>query len=263
LADHQTSAAQNRRDEYRLEVKILEPLIDKSKTAAHLKYTALDQLPRFIFEGPRGGDEPIRIGIFAAIHGDETATATGLLKFLDLLTLSPQLARDFALYCYPICNPSGFEARIRCSRSGKDLNREFWKNSTELEVVILERELKTSRFDGIVSLHSDDTTDGLYGFVSGATLTETLLEPALSVAELFLPRNREPQIDGFPASEGIIRQGYQGILCAPPGMTPHPFELIFETPQLAPIPLQEEAFVVALLSILAEYRKTMSYAANL
>ena len=244
-------------------MNLLAPLIEKTKASPCLTYSALDQIPRFIFEGPRGGDEPIRIGIFAAIHGDEPATATGLLKFLDLLALSPQLARDFALYCYPICNPTGFEVRTRCSRSGKDLNREFWKNSAEPEIAILERELKTNRFDGIVSLHSDDTTDGLYGFVSGATLTETLLEPALAVAELFLPRNREPQIDGFPASEGIIRTGYQGILCAPPGMTPHPFELIFETPQLAPAQLQEEAFVVALLSILAEYRKTMSYAANL
>ena len=105
------------------------PLIEKSKASAHLKYSAVADLPHFVFKGPLGGDEPIRIGIFAAIHGDEQATATGLLKFLDLLTLSPQLARNFALYCYPICNPTGFETHTRCSRSGKDLNREFWKNS--------------------------------------------------------------------------------------------------------------------------------------
>lgn len=239
------------------------PLIEKSKNSAHLKYSAVADLPHFVFQGPLGGDEPIRIGIFAAIHGDEQATATGLVKFLEFLTLSPQLARDFALYTYPICNPSGFEKGARCSQSGKDLNREFWKNSTEPEVSALEKELRDHRFDGIISLHSDDTVDGLYGFVSGATLSQSLLEPALAAAELFLPRNRQPLIDGFPASEGIIVQGYQGILCAPPEVSPRPFELILETPQLAPIPLQEQAFVVALLSILAEYRKTMSYAANL
>jgi murein peptide amidase A len=239
------------------------PLIEKSKTSAHLKHSTIGVLPRFIFEGPLGGDEPIRIGIFAAIHGDEQATATGLLKFLDFLTLSPQLARDFALYTYPICNPTGFDARSRCSKSGKDLNREFWKNSTEAEIVALEKEIRVRKFDGIISLHSDDTVEGLYGFVGGATLSQSLLEPALAAAELFLPRNRQPLIDGFPASEGIIVQGYQGILCAPPDVSPRPFELIFETPQLSPIPLQEQAFVVALLSILAEYRKTMSYAANL
>jgi murein peptide amidase A len=239
------------------------PLVEKSKNSAHLKYPTVADLPRFIFKGPLGGDEPIRIGIFAAIHGDEQATATGLVKFLEYLDLSPQLARDFALYTYPICNPTGFETRSRCSRSGKDLNREFWKSSTEPEVIALEKELREHRFDGIIALHSDDTVDGLYGFVSGATLSQSLLEPALAAAELFLPRNRQPLIDGFPASEGIIVQGYQGILCAPPEVSPHPFELILETPQLAPIPLQEQAFVVALLSILAEYRKTMSYAANL
>jgi len=29
------------------------------------------ELPRYLFVGPRGGDTPIRIGIFAGIHGDE------------------------------------------------------------------------------------------------------------------------------------------------------------------------------------------------
>jgi len=184
-------------------------------------------------------------------------------KFLELLDQAPELARDFCLFVYPICNPTGFEDGTRFSRRGRDLNREFWNNSREPEVLALQTELITHALDGIVSLHADDTTDGVYGFVSGATLTQTLLEPALNAAELFLPRNQQPLIDGFAAERGIIREGYQGILSAPPEVLPRPFELVFETPHLAPAALQEQAFIVALLSILAEYRKTVSYAANL
>jgi hypothetical protein len=253
-------------------VGLLDPLIARSKSSASLLHKPLApfdvngapyQIPRFIFLGPRGGAEPIRIGIFAAIHGDETATASAAAKFLELLDLAPELARDFCLFVYPICNPTGFEDNTRFSRRGRDLNREFWNNSREPEVLALQLELCTHAFDGIISLHADDTTDGVYGFVNGATLTQSLLEPALNAAELFLPRNHQPLIDGFAAEKGIIREGYRGILSAPPNISPRPFELVFETPHLAPIALQEQAFIVALLSILAEYRKTMSYAANL
>ena len=251
---------------------LLDPLMARAKNSASLLYKPLApfdlngkqyQIPRFIFLGPRGGAEPIRIGIFAAIHGDETATASAAVKFMELLDQAPELARDFCLFVYPISNPTGFEDGTRFSRRGRDLNREFWNNSREPEVLALQLELCTHAFDGIISLHADDTTDGVYGFVNGETLTQSLIEPALNSAELFLPRNHQPLIDGFAAQKGIIREGYRGILSAPPEISPRPFELIFETPQLAPIALQEQAFIVALLSILAEYRKTVSYAANL
>ena len=38
-------------------------------------------LPKFTFRGPNASD-PIRIGIFAAIHGDEPAGATAVARFL-------------------------------------------------------------------------------------------------------------------------------------------------------------------------------------
>ena len=29
------------------------------------------ELPRYLFIGPKGGDDTIRVGLFAGIHGDE------------------------------------------------------------------------------------------------------------------------------------------------------------------------------------------------
>jgi protein MpaA len=243
---------------------LIQPLVERSQKSASLLYKPMGHdLPRFLFVGPRGGAEPIRVGIFAAIHGDEPATATGVARFLEILDQSPELARDFFLFVYPVCNPTGFEDDTRYSRRGRDLNREFWNNSNEPEVQILETELCTHAFDGIISLHADDTTNGVYGFAHGATATKNLVEPALQAAELFLPRNTNPVIDGFSAQNGIIRDAYKGILSAPPRVKPRPFEIVFETPQLAPMALQEEAVVVALLSILSEYRKMIAFAANL
>jgi hypothetical protein len=42
-------------------------------------------LPRYLFIGPKSGDAPIRIGIVAAIHGDELEGAFAAVLFLQFL----------------------------------------------------------------------------------------------------------------------------------------------------------------------------------
>lgn len=220
-------------------------------------------MPRVIFRGVAGDEPPIRLAIFAGIHGDEPAGILGVLDFLRFIEAHPQLGRSYHLYIYPLCNPTGYEDGTRESRSGKDLNREFWRSSSEPEVSLLEKELLAQRFDGLIALHSDDTSDGLYGFARGATLTKHLLKPALSAAEAALPVNDASTIDGFHAVDGIIHTAYEGILSAPPGSARTPFEIILESPQNAPLQLQRTAFVLALTEIVREYRRMISYAADL
>jgi len=220
-------------------------------------------LPRYLFLGPQGGGDIIRIGIFATIHGDEPEGALALTRFVAALEQNPELAKGYCLFLYPVCNPTGFEDGTRNARSGKDLNREFWKNSVEPEVKLLETEIWTHAFDGIITLHSDDTSNGLYGYVAGAVLSENLLDPALREAERFLPRNAGGQIDGFAAQNGIITQGYDGVLRAPANLKRPPFEITLETPQKAPLHRQVEAFSAALQTILVEYRYLMALAQNI
>jgi len=220
-------------------------------------------LPRYVFFGPEGGDDPIRIGLFAAIHGDEPAGAHALADFLGLLEANPDLATGYVLFAYPLTNPTGYEDNTRYSRRGRDLNREFWNNSTQPEVQLLQTELFSHAFHGLISLHADDTSDGLYGYANGALFTKNLIEPALQAAEAILPRNRNQIIDGFPARNGVIRDNFDGVLRAPPKLRPRPFEIILETPSHAPQFLQQKAFVAGLISALAEYRKFIAYAPNL
>jgi hypothetical protein len=220
-------------------------------------------LPRYLFVGPKGGDTPIRIGIFAGIHGDEPEGVRAVIQFIKLLEAKPDLAAGYYLSFYPVCNPTGFEDGTRHSRGGKDLNREFWGNSNESEVRLLQAELVSHSFNGIISLHTDDTSDGFYGITRGATLTQHLIEPALRAAGKFLPRDKRLVIDGFRACNGVIRDAYDGVLSAPPKVRPRPFEIILETPQAPPAFLKECAFVVALQTILTEYRQFIAYAPNL
>ncbi|MEP6663807.1 MAG: succinylglutamate desuccinylase/aspartoacylase family protein [Verrucomicrobiota bacterium] len=249
----------------------VEPLERLAQTSARLLSKPLagsandgeTSLPRYVYLGEKGGGDVIRLGLFATLHGDEPEGPPALAQFVAALEANPEIARGYAIFIYPICNPTGYADGTRFSRSGKDLNREFWINSIEPEVRLLETEIWTHAFDGIVSLHADDTSDGLYGFVNGAVFSENLLEPALRAAERFLPRNRAGEIDGFKARSGIIIEGYHGVLQAPEGLVRPPFEIVFETPQKTPVHLQIEAVSTALQTILVEYRQLMALAQNI
>jgi protein MpaA len=220
-------------------------------------------LPRYLFVGPRGGDTPIRLGIFAGVHGDEPEGVHALVQFIRLLETKPDLAAGYYISLYPICNSTGFEDGTRFSRSGKDLNREFWKDSAEPEVRLLEAELVSHSFQGIISLHTDDTSEGFYGYARGNTITKQLIEPALQAAEELLSRDARPVIDGFQARKGVIYDAYDGMLAAPPKIRPRPFEIILETPHTPPAYIKEAAFVASLQAIFDEYRKFIAYAPNL
>jgi hypothetical protein len=220
-------------------------------------------MPRVVFRGPESDEPMLKLAIFAGIHGDEPAGVLALVDFLKALEETPWFGRSYRIYMYPLVNPTGYEDGTRQARCGKDLNREFWRSSTEPEVALIEQELLEQRFDGIISLHSDDTSEGLYGFVRGATLAKHLLEPALAVAESALPVNQSNLIDGFHAVNGIIHTGYHGILSAPPDASPAPFEIILESPQHAPLHLQQQALVLALTEIVRHYRRLIAYGANI
>ena len=204
-----------------------------------------------------------KFGIFAGLHGDEEAGTLATHELVRWASTHPEELRDFELHLYPICNPTGVEQKSRYSNSGLDLNREFWTGSCEPEVIYLETELRREQFNGIVQLHSDDTSHGVYGFVRGCLLSEEILKPALVRASEFLPHNFHDIIDGFQAEHGIIRECYEGILSAPPEQRPRPLEIVFETPALAPLDQQVDATLAAVKTILASYRQLQAHAPNL
>lgn len=221
------------------------------------------KFPRYLFNGPQGVDRSIRIGLFAGIHGDAPEGVHALVEFLNYLEAGPELAAGFTLFIYPICNPDGFIHHRRTLPSGADQNREFWKNSGEPTVKLLEAELLSQSFQGIISLHTDAQSDGFYGSARGAIFTKQLVEPALKAAEKLLPRNTNTVIGGFNARNGVIRTVHEGSLSASPTARPRPFEITLATPKALPEYEKQAAFVLALHSILAEYRRFIAYAPNL
>jgi protein MpaA len=219
-------------------------------------------IPKLVYT-PGKKQQIIKVGIFARLHGDEEAGTHAAFDLIRWAWNDPEELQDFSLHVYPICNPSGRNLGTRHSINDLDLNREFWTGSQEPEVIYLENELKRERYHIIISLHSDEDSDGLYGFVSGDTLSEQVLNPALEAASVHLPINRDPLIDGFFATDGIIKEGYQGVLSAPPDQHPRPIEIVFETPTRPSMDKQVAAHVDAVKEILAQYRLLLAHAPNL
>ena len=231
--------------------------------AFHDEMGIRNHVPKYWFAGPGDRRSYLRVGIFAGIHGDEESGVLAAAEIIKRLHRDPELARGYELFIYPVCNLRGYRDNTRWSRSGRDLNREFWTGSEEAEVLLIEEQLRKLKFDGIIALHADDTSEGLYGFVKGHELTRHVLEPALEEAGKILPRNFDRSIDNFEANNGIIEQGYEGILTAPAEQKPKPFEVVFETPQLASLDLQVAAHVVAVQTILDRFKVLISEGQNI
>ena len=251
---------------------LLAPLEFVAEHSAHLLSKSLGSfasggahyaLPRYLYVGPKGGGEILRVGIFATLNGDEPEGALALGHFLQALERQADPAQGFALFLYPVCNPTGYEDNTPNARTGRDLNREFWRESTQPEVRFLESEIWMQGFHGLITLRSAADSSGIHGFVQGSVLSESLLEPALLAASRYVPRNRETQIRGLPARDGIIHQGYPGILQAVPGLVRPPFEVTLVSPRRAPVHRQVEALSAALASLLTEFRYLQAIAQNI
>jgi hypothetical protein len=209
-------------------------------------------LPRFVYLGAPGGGDTIRIGILATIQGDEPEGALALARMVDVLESNPEIAKGYALFFYPVCNPTGFEDNTSHSRTGKNLDQEFWKNTAEPEVRYLQSEIWMHAFDGIITLRSDRSATGLRGRAGGAILSEHLLEPALREAEQILPRDPVPS-----------ETGNSGFIKSPLGLRRPPFEIALQTPRKAPLHRQVDALVAALRTVLVEYRYLIAIAQNI
>lgn len=206
-------------------------------------------IPKFTFFGPREDSPQTRLGIFALLNGTESNGSKALLRLLELLASCPDLAQGYDITCYPVCNPTGYEDDTAHNRAGLRIEQEFWRGSVEPEIRILEDELENERYDGIITLRSNEGAEHLEGRTWSEVVKEHLLAPALGESE-------KPRAKKGPLSIG-------GDALSPPMQHPRPFELWFSLPGLASQEQQIDSAVSALVSVLAGYRGFISLGGDL
>src|ERR1700687_1149028 len=89
--------------------RLLAPLDALAENSNHFLSKSLGQfesagqtyrLPRYVYLGPRGGGDTLRIGIFATIHGNEPEGALALNRFVTMLESNREIAKGYALFLY-------------------------------------------------------------------------------------------------------------------------------------------------------------------
>lgn len=220
-------------------------------------------IPRYLYIGPKGGSEPIRVGLFASAFGDEPEGTHALLNFIELLEQAPETAEGYCLFLYPILNPTGFELNQRETGGGVNITTEIWKNSISPEVQVIQSELWMHGFDGLVSFKVDARAEVVTVAIGGQVFARHFLGQSLADAQDLLPQSIKAGADALPKFRSASLDSPNDLIRAAPGLKPRPFEIVITLPRQAPLYMQQASTNLILERALSEYRKFIAYGANL
>lgn len=89
------------------------------------------KIPKFLLLGQRGGGKPIRLALFSGLDAGSRDTTFAIARLLLQYRLNPALARDYALFAYPLVNRgslatppvplASFERRYALSPADEDV----------------------------------------------------------------------------------------------------------------------------------------------
>jgi murein peptide amidase A len=219
------------------------------------------EIPKFMLLGQRGGGKPIRVGLFAGIedHGSLDGIAA-ISRMLMQMELQPSLARDYALFAYPIVNH--FEFELAQTRLEPFERRYAWERPDE-DVRFLRGELRKWRFDGIITLRTDPRSDTFHSTVRSDLLAKEVIHPALERVAAVTPLSQRP-VKVRPGDMATRLGDYaDGRLTAPPELRPYPFEVELFAPGSATEELRIRSLFVGVHEVLRNYRKLLAHAADI
>jgi hypothetical protein len=222
----------------------LDALADKSPNLAKWRSVAIEGriVPSYVLIGPRTGRVPIRLALLGGIRPSDDLSTISIVKLLVELDLAPLIAQDFALFGYPLANPS------RALQTEPDFDSCFWKDSPDPVIRFFEQELTVDKLDGVIALRENEPIAGFQIQVSSRVIATEVLWRALELPQKLVPLANEP-IQLFPQTENA-RHSFAnlGHLC------PRPFSLIIRTPKNTPSENQISAAAFSIKQILQHYR---------
>lgn len=142
------------------------------------------ELPRFLFLGESGGGVPIRVGVFAGLDAASVETVAATARLLIQFHLCPSLARDFAVFAYPIVNAPGF-TRQRASQEA--LRRRWATNPRAEDARFFREEVRDLSHNLIIQYRTTTAHRKLTATTRSRVLAAEVLAPALRVLATHLP----------------------------------------------------------------------------
>jgi len=218
-------------------------------------------IPKFMLLGQRAGGKPLRIALFGGIddHGslDGIAAITRLLLQADL---NPALARDYALFAYPLVNL--FEYR-RAERPLESFDRRYAGQRADGDVRFFHAEQRKWRFDAILTLRTDPRAETFHATARSEVLAKEVLRPALLPVAKVTPLNSRPLRVRPGDMRARLADYAEGRLTPPPELRPYPFEVELFAPGAVPRELRIRSLFIAVHEILRNYRRFLAHAADI
>jgi protein MpaA len=168
-------------------------------TVRYLSPTESGPRPWFHRLGLGGRGAP-RVYLSSGIHGDEFSGPLALLEMLR----QPDFFAAFDTTIFPMLNPDGLAKNVRENGTGIDLNRDY-RNTKSAEIVSHIEALKTlGGFNAAMMLHEDYEGIGAYLYELNDELSPTLGGEIVAAMGRHVPIDLRPEIDEFPARDGIV-----------------------------------------------------------
>lgn len=189
----------------------------------------------------------------SGIHGDEPAGPIALLQLLQ----EDALPRKHNYWICPALNPSGLDAKTRENANGLDLNRDYRDfSSEEIRSHAAWARKHIPSLDIALHLHEDWEAKGFYLYELNFNQQTGHADAILRAASKHVPIETAPEIDGSPASNGLIRPE-----ALPELEEGHPEAIYFqqqfgglnytlETPSALPLEKRVAAHLSAMLAVL-------------
>jgi len=218
-------------------------------------------IPKFMLLGQRGGGKPIRVALFAGV--DDHGALDGLAAISRLLLeteLRPALARDYAIFAYPLVNV--FEYR-EPERRLDSFDRRYAGERMDGDVRFFRGELRKWRFDGILTLRTDPRAETFHTTVRSELLAREVVRPALERVAKVTPLNSRPVKIRPGDMRTRVADYAEGRLTPPPEMRPYPFEAELYAPGAAPRELRIRSLFIAAHEILRLYRRMLAHGGDL
>jgi hypothetical protein len=162
------------------------------------KFAEADGFPVYVVESARRPGP--RLYFSAGIHGDEPASAEGLVTWC---ARRARALKKCEVLIFPCLNPWGLQHNNRNDATGRDLNRGYHRH--DVPVIEAQKKILQGRFfDAAVMLHEDFDAHGTYLYEIPGT-RPFWGERLLAAAAEHVPREPRPRVEGRRCRRGLIR----------------------------------------------------------
>jgi hypothetical protein len=107
-------------------------------------------LPQFVYFGPDSSIDPVRIGVFGGLSGEDLKGSWSLIDWIKALLVHPDIGRGVSVSVFPIVNLSG----IHSGAGGAGLRDNDWFGSPTPEVRLISQNARIRSYQGFIRIEA-------------------------------------------------------------------------------------------------------------